>query len=551
MRCVLVLVGAGALTAAAMAQTAAPANDSITREELEADLGFLASDALRGRLTGTPEYFIAAKFIESRFRRLGLEAIGPDGAFLHTFSLTRATLGSANRMRVIQGPNLRTEAKLFEDFRPMFFSGSGTSRGEVVFAGYGIEAPSLGWNDLRGEVVRGKLLLVLDGDPGADDPKSIFDGVVKSIHADPMRKTLRAQAKGAIGILFVNPGDQAHGVTRFQQESRSYWPERPPRLDRYALSTQADQVRIPAAAVSPALAQLLLGDRKPAELVGDAERAGGMTPVPLGPSEVEIELDVRRHVLEDRNVVAAVEGADEQLRQEAVILTAHYDHNGSEGTTVFNGSDDNGSGTAALLEIAEAYALAARRGQRPRRSVVFLALGSEERCCGPLLGAWAWAEHPWWPLEKTAAVLNMDMISRNEEVPAGGGKRFRGLPVQTAESNADSVNIIGYSYSPDLRRAVMEANRSYHLVLRFRYDNNRSELLRRSDHWVFLQHGVPALWFHTGLHPDYHTAGDRPEKANYAKMERIARLAHQLSWELAERSERPAILRPRPIPEPD
>lgn len=551
MRCLLLFVTGGALWLPVAAQTVAPANDSITKEELEADLRFLASDALRGRLTGTPEYFIAAKFIESRFRRLGLKAIGPDGAFFHRFSLTRATLGSSNRMRVIQGQNVQTEAKLLEDFRPMFFSASGRSRGEVVFAGFGIEAPSLKWDDFRGDVIRGKLLLVLDGEPGADDPKSVFDGVVKSIHADAMRKTLQAQEKGAIGILFVSPGDREGGVSHFQEEARSYWPEKPPRIDRYALGTWAERVRIPAAAISPALAQFLLGDRKLADLAREAEHEGGVTPVPLGSKEVEIELDVRRHVLDDRNVVAAVEGADSQLKQEAVILSAHYDHNGSEGDEVFNGADDNGSGTVALLEIAEAYALAARQGQRPKRSVLFLALGSEERCCGPLLGAWAWSDHPWWPLEKTAAVLNMDMIGRNEEVPEGGGRRFRGLPIQTAESNANSVNIIGYSYSPDLRKAVTEANRSYNLLLRFRYDNNRSELLRRSDHWVFLQHGVPALWFHTGLHPDYHTVGDRPEKANYGKMQRIARLVHQLSWDLAQRNERPAILDPRPIPGPD
>lgn len=119
------------------------------------------------------------------------------------------------------------------------------------------------------------------------------------------------------------------------------------------------------------------------------------------------------------------------------------------------------------------------------------------------------------PLEQTVAVLNMDMIGRNEEVPVGGSRRFRGLEIQTAESNDNAVNIMGYTYSPDLRAAMEAANMTFELEMQ--YDNNASNLLRRSDQWPFLQNGVPAVFVHTGLHPDYHTAFDRPEKINYVK----------------------------------
>jgi Zn-dependent M28 family amino/carboxypeptidase len=118
-------------------------------------------------------------------------------------------------------------------------------------------------------------------------------------------------------------------------------------------------------------------------------------------------------------------------------------------------------------------------------------------------------------------------------VQVGGGGRFNGLDVQTAESNRNAVNILGYSRHPELSAVVERENRTYGLELKLRYDNNRSNLLRRSDQWPFLQNGVPALWFHTGLHPDYHTQYDRPEKINYEKMETIARLVHQTSWVLA------------------
>src|SRR3990172_7077802 len=138
----------------------------------------------------------------------------------------------------------------------------------------------------------------------------------------------------------------------------------------------------------------------------------------------------------------------------------------------------------------------------------------------------------------------MDMIGRNEEVPAGGGRRFRGLEIQTAESNRNRVNILGQTYSSDLKALVEESNRSVELELLMRYDNNESNLLRRSDQWPFLQKATPSLFFPPGLHPDYHTEFDRPEKIEYEKLERIARLVHQSSWDLATSEGRPKFDRP-------
>ena len=219
-----------------------------------------------------------------------------------------------------------------------------------------------------------------------------------------------------------------------------------------------------------------------------------------------------------------------------MIVSAHYDHNGADATQIFNGADDNGSGVVALVEIAEAFALAAKEGRRPKRSVLFAAWNSEER---GLLGAWAYTEQPLAPLTTIAAVLNMDMIGRNEEIPVGGGNRFNGLEVQTAESNSNALNLMAFSKVPDITAAVEKANGGIGLELKKRYDNNSSNLLRRSDQWPFLQRGVPAMGFITGLHPDYHTQYDRPEKINYVKMEKIARLVHQVSWDIANADGRP------------
>jgi Zn-dependent M28 family amino/carboxypeptidase len=253
-------------------------------------------------------------------------------------------------------------------------------------------------------------------------------------------------------------------------------------------------------------------------------------------SQVALHVSVDRHIVPDRNVVALLEGSDPRLKNEWVIVSAHYDHNGADGAQIFNGADDNGSGVVALIEIAEAYALAARDGHRPRRSILFASWNSEER---GLLGAWAYTEQPLAPLNTIAAVLNMDMIGRNEEIPIGGGGRFTGLDVQTAESNSNALNLMAFSKVPDITAAVERANGAIGLELKKRYDNNSSNLLRRSDQWPFLQRGVPAMGFITGLHPDYHTQYDRPEKINYVKMEKITRLVHQVSWDIANADARP------------
>ncbi len=168
---------------------------------------------------------------------------------------------------------------------------------------------------------------------------------------------------------------------------------------------------------------------------------------------------------------------------------------------------------------------------------MFAIWDAEER---GLLGAWYYTLRPLFPLRSTVANLNMDMIGRHEEVPPEGGRRFRGLEVQSAESNSNATNILGYSRTPELA-SIVEAANSYGLTLRMRYDNNESNLLRRSDHWPFLQNDVPAVWFHNGLHPDYHTPRDTPERVEYEKMTRIVRLVHQTSWDVANADERPAI----------
>lgn len=532
---------------ALVAQTRAPQIDSIRREQLKADVYFLAGDSLKGRLTGTPEYRIAADYLASRYERLGLKPV-PADSFFHRFDLVLSRLSAAGNRLELGAGTTRRAAKLLEDFHPLIFSADGQAEGSVAFAGYGITAEKLGWDDYRGASVSRDVVVILEGEPGANDPKSIFDGLVTSEYSNILRKTLTAQKQGAVAVIFVNPSHRGAGTRPFVTAARAYWPDKPAHLERYTLASMAERIHIPVIQVDPALAEGLLG-RTIHELKERAEKPGAFLRSTTG--HVRLAAALERTIVEDRSVVGMIEGADPQRKQEAVLVTAHYDHNGATAEQIFNGADDNASGSAAVLDIAEAYMLAAQNGQRPKRTVIFAIWGSEERCCGPLLGSWAWVENPGWPLDQTVASLNMDMIGRSEEVPEGGGSRFNGLKLQTAASNAGSVNLLGWSFSPDLSRMADEANQLIDLRVLRRYDNNRSNLLRRSDQWPFLQRGVPSLFIHTGLHPDYHTQYDRPERIDYAKMERIARFVYQLSWDTANSASRPRFLERRQIPEPE
>ncbi len=519
------------LGACGAAASGAPASGSILAGDLRADLHFLASDGMRGRLAGTPEAALAGDWIKSRFERLGLRPAGPDGSFVQPFDLMAFSLGEENALEVagVAGGPLRPG----RDFCPLDFSASARAQGDLVYAGFGITSARAGHDDYKGQDFKGRIVLALQHEPGERDPESRFDGIVTAEASAGWRKALFAQERGAAGILFVQDVHNHPEGGSLEAFTAAAWPARPRRIERFLLSVWMERIQIPAAQISVELASKLVAGsgRTLRDLAASAEAAGGIVPVPLAGPMIELRVSVNRRRVAARNVLGLLEGRDPELRDETVIVCAHFDHDGAEGDRIFNGADDNGSGTVGVLEIAEAYALAAAAGRRPRRSVLFAAWDAEER---GLLGAWHYTERPTRPIGKTVGVLNMDMVGRNEEVPSAGAGKFRGLEAQTAQSNANALNVLGATRSRGMRTAIEGANRGIGLDLRFRYDNNISNLLRRSDHWPFLERGVPAVWIFTGLHPDYHTPDDRPERINYEKMERVIRLVYQVSWDLAE-----------------
>ena len=536
--CIVALVGG-----CSDSPKSAPLESSITASELSTDLHFLAGDHMEGRLVGTSGIERAADFIANRFDSLGLEPAGSSGSFYQPFNLVRFTLGDGNAFSVESEGSSDTFDEVGDGFYPLNFSGNAGARGELMYAGFGIVDPKLGYDDYAQVSVDGRVVMVLEREPGVEDWSSKFDGVVTSNASTGWRKALNAQERGAVGVLFVRDLHNREATEDFGMSAGNYWPAEERRIERFSLEDWTDQIHIPVVQISAQMAARLVSRSGFTldELAKASETSSGLGALELPGFSVTLQSAVDRHLVPARNVLGLIRGGDPTLANEVVLVTAHHDHNGSDGDDVFNGADDDGSGTVALLEIAEAYASAKKEGLTPRRSILFAAWDAEER---GLLGAWQYAEKPLMDQNDLVAVLNMDMIGRNEEVPetdpANPG-RFRGLDVQSSQSNSNAINILGYSYSGDMKTHVEDANLSYGLDLRFRYDNNRSNLLRRSDHWPFLQVGVPSLWFHTGLHPDYHTTNDIPELIEYEKMEKIVRLVYQASWQIADASERPVF----------
>ena len=351
------------------AQQMAPQNDSIRKDDLKADLFFLAHDLTQGRLVGTPGNALAAEFIKSRFERLGLTPAAPDGILLSGVQPGGGRHRRRQQPRDRDSDQISTRLQPGQDYYPLRFSASARVKGPLVFAGFGITAPALSYDDYPGDSVKGKIVLILDHEPGERDMASPFDGVVSAEAAVPFRKVLAAQEKGAIGVLFVADVHNHPGVQNFEAAAQAYWPPSPPRIPQFFLADYIDRIRIPAAQISPALASILIRgtNRTLADLSRSAEvaaRPGG--PLAIAGPQVALAPSVNRHIVPDRSIVALLEGSDPQLKQEVVIVSAHHDHEGADGNQMFNGADDNASGSVAVIDIAEAYVLAAKAGQRPK-----------------------------------------------------------------------------------------------------------------------------------------------------------------------------------------
>jgi len=526
----LLLAGAGVSQQGIDARLAAGFN-AIRAAHLRADLTFLASDALEGRMSLQRGSEVAIQFIAAEYAKAGLKPVSGD-SYLQEMTLIEYRPDPREMRLTLRRGGTEQQYQYVTDFIGSFPHET-TVSAPVVFAGYGITAPEFGYDDYAGLDARGKLVLVFDHEPQENDPKSVFNGLGNTRHANSRLKILNAQKHGAVGVLLVSEPNRKHPSN---QERMARIPGGRERMARIPSQAIADgETRIPLLTVSDALAATLLAPtgKKPGELQSAIDAALKPASAPLTDTRVEIRIvnaESRRAVT--ANVIGVIEGSDPQLKQETIVFSGHYDHDGVRNGQTYHGADDNGSGTVGVIELARAFGL---NPERPKRTLLFAVFAAEER---GLLGSYYYTAHPLRPLETTRAVINFDMIGRNETPST----QTEGL-VKIADDTSNELNLIGTINSPAYRATVERENGRVGLALNYKWDDDAAlNIFQRSDQFPFALHDIPAVWWFTGFHPDYHQPTDTVEKINFTKMEKIVRLAYLTGWAFADGANVPRFL---------
>jgi hypothetical protein len=480
--------------------------ERVTADDLRRYVETLASDALEGRGVGSDGNRAAATFICDTLKQNGVTPAGADGTCFQPVAIYRPGLGAGARLTVsAQDGTAIADLAAGKDFYPLPETGIASVTAPLVFVNHGITAAQLKHDDYARLDARGAIVLALEGAPaGLGRTNEATSGDAPGALASVERKVSDAVAHGARGVIIIHNG---------LPDLQSAWPGHTSVRDStYRLVSVLRARRAPVAAISSRAAAPLREALAKRQVL-----LAALTPDLAGTS------------LTINNVLGIVEGRD-ATRREMVVVGAHLDHDGvdAEGR-VYNGADDNASGTAAVLAAAAAFARAVASGERPARSVLFAFWNGEEKGS---LGAEAFVSAP-EPNRKIVANLNLDMVGRHEDADPSDW-RFAGFPKIDAAASANTLHVLGYSYTPDFAADVREANRAVGLTLLETYDAGAQRLLQRSDNWPFLSRGIPALFLTTGLHPDYHTPEDDTARIDFAKLTRVTKLAARAAWMVAD-----------------
>ncbi len=479
------------------------------------DVSFLAHDDQEGRSPGSKGIEAAADYIANQFQELGLKtAPGADGYF-QKFEITgQPRLGESLDL-IVQGPNDETLKGVSKtDFSALAIGVSGaTESAPIVFAGYGITAEKLDYDDYAGHDVKGKVVLIIRREPQQNDEKSPFDGKKTSDFATFRHKATNAFQHGASMILVVN--------------------------DLAGLGTEKDSLLSLGSAGSDTITKLpivqlsrdftdrilkVAGEPSLTELEQQIDQDLKPRTRELKGVSLSSRITIDRPSIETKNVVGVLEGSGPNAA-ETVVVGGHYDHLGRGGlmsgslaflsSDIHNGADDNASGTAMVLEIARR--LAARRDPLPRR-VVFIAFSGEER---GLLGSQHYVDHPLFPLDSTVMMVNFDMVGRLND--------------------KNELTMIGTGTSPNSGVVVDALGQGAGLTIKT--VSGMTDGFGGSDHQSFYAKNIPVLFAFTGIHTDYHRPSDDSERINYAGMARIADYMELLLLDVARRPQRPEFTR--------
>ena len=515
---------------------------TITPEALAARLYFLASDLFEGRETATRGQKLAAQYLASQYRLLGLAPRGTAGtsdplspaAYFQPFTVrkrmpkaTRLEVSAAAGGGVLASSTFSAES---HDDLSYFLTGSlAAASGPVVFAGYGIADDRLGYNDYRalkekGVSIEGKWVMILADEPLAEAGTSLLPTPDRkpskwSANLFAKRQALMDAGRPA-GVLVVRHagGPRAQGTFAAAAAQASL------SAGRVGQLSLAQSPFPPTYAVSAKLADQILaaGGHKVEELRREIDR--GLKPLVLEVKGATVKTTVEQfEALETENVLAFIEGSDPRLKDEVVVITSHYDHLGAnpalEGDTIFNGAADDGSGVAASLELAQAFMRAKRDGHGPRRSVLFINFSAEEK--GTLGSAHYALSEPVVPLERTVAEINMDGVG--------------GIDARHPAGSRNYIYIVG---AGDLSRELIETNRRVKEATAIELDLTEGRNFG-SDHLYFQAQLVPFIYYSTGLTEHYHRPGDEPATIDYQHLARVVRLVFGTAWQIANQDARP------------
>lgn len=467
----------------------------IDKDDIFKHLSYLASDELKGRGTGTPEKDKAAEYIAKNFKAFGLKPKGSSGYF-QTFKVTTDLKLLKDNSLTINVNNSLIDFELRKDFQPTGFSSNGKVEGELVFAGYGIEAEELGYNDFANVDVKDKIVLMMRYSPEGDKPDTKFGFKVQSNF-----KVAIAKNKGAKGvILFTGPNTVEND-----------------KLISLVPDPAANNAGIPVVSISTEKANEIF--EKAGMSLLSIQKQIDSTQISnsfkIENATAKISVDLQPIVSDTRNVIAFLEGNDPQLKNEIVVIGAHYDHLGMGGRgslaaskepQVHNGADDNASGTSGLIELAEYFA---SNKNHLKRSILFIAFAAEEL---GLLGSKYFVDNPTVPLNNIVAMINMDMIGR---------------------LNENRLTIYGTGTSPKWKPLLNQLNGDSTFKFNF-IDGGFGP----SDHSSFYAKNIPVLFFFTGTHQDYHKPSDDYDKINYPGMEKVLKLISNVIWDLTTNPEK-------------
>ncbi|HKE23861.1 MAG TPA: M28 family peptidase [Bryobacteraceae bacterium] len=518
-----------------------PGFDYLQPARLKADLTFLSSDAMEGRRSLERGSEVAIQWIAAEFAKAGLKPLVGDSylqlvpliEFTPDRNLTTLTLLRGGQRESFHPPDAAAS-----------FANEVAVSGGVVFAGYGITAPELNYDDYAAIDAKGKIVLIFNHEPQEGDANSVFNGKGNTRYANNNYKLFNAQRHGAVAILAM-PDPNHQGPLRTFTAPTGVQGGRGP-------GQVAVRPRIPPEALvegGPSIPLFTVGARV-TEALFDAAGKNALalqkaieaktTPASFEIPGVRVELQTalaERHRGTSYNVAGLLEGSDPALKAETIVFSSHFDHDGMGPAGIYHGADDNGSGTVGVVNLAHAYAL---NPVKPRRSILFIVFAAEER---GLLGSYYYVSHPLRPLATTRAQINFDMIGRNESADSR-------VITEISADTSNQLGLIGTHYSPDYRETVERQNKPVGLNLTYKWDLDAyNGILFRSDQYPFLMHDVPAIWWFTGFHPDYHQYTDTVEKINFEKMAKILKLAYLSGFEFADEQNTPR-LQPRAKAQP-